>query len=43
MRNQALCKTEAKAMDRLGGIAPVTDDWHARMTLVKVTKMLVIS
>ena len=35
---QALRKTEAKAVDRLEGIAPVTEDWHARMTLVKVMK-----
>ena len=25
-------------MDRLEGIAPVTEDWHARITLVKVMK-----
>ena len=29
---QALRKTE----DRLEGIAPVTEDWHARMTLVRL-------
>ena len=35
---QTLRKTEAKAVDQLEGIAPVTEDWHARMTLVKVMK-----
>ena len=33
---QALRKTESKAVNRLEGIAPVTEDWHARMNLVKV-------
>ena len=31
--------SQDKAKDRLEGIVPVVEDWHARMTLMKVRKM----
>ena len=34
---QALRSTEDKAVERLEGIVPVTEDWHSRMTLMKVS------
>lgn len=33
---QALRISEDKAIDRLEGITAVMEDWHARMTLMKV-------
>lgn len=33
---QSLRATEVKAVDRLDGVIPVVEDWHTRMTLVKV-------
>lgn len=36
---QALRMSQDKAKDRLEGIVPVVEDWHARMTLMKVRKM----
>ena len=34
---QALRSTEDKAVERLEGVVPVTEDWHSRMTLMKVS------
>ena len=34
---QALRVTEDKAVDRLQGLLPVVEDWHARMSLVDVS------
>lgn len=33
---QALRATEDKAIDRLEGVISVVEDWHTRMTLLKV-------
>lgn len=33
---QALRLSEDKAVDRLEGLIPVTEDWHMRMSLMKV-------
>ena len=33
---QSLRATEERAVDRLDGVIPVVEDWHTRMTLVKV-------
>ena len=33
---QSLCDTHDKAIHRLEGVLPVIEDWHARMTLLKV-------
>lgn len=33
---QALCDTQDKPTDRLEGLTPVVEDWHTRMTLMKV-------
>ena len=33
---QALRQTEDTAVNRLQGLIPVIEDWHARMALVKV-------
>ena len=35
---QALRSTHDKAVDRLEGLIPVSEDWHARMNLMKVIK-----
>ena len=35
---QALRMSQDKAKDRLEGVVPVDEDWHARMTLMKVSK-----
>lgn len=37
---QALRVTQDKAVDRLQGLLPVAEDWHARMALVDVSKVL---
>ena len=34
---QALRDTQDKPIDRLEGVTPVVEDWHTRMTLMKVT------
>ena len=34
--SQALRDIQEKKVDRLEGIIPVIEDWHARMTLMKV-------
>ncbi len=34
---QALRVTQDRAMDRLQGLIPVNEDWHARMALIKVS------
>ena len=34
---QALRDTQEKCVDRLEGLVPVIEDWHARMALMKVT------
>ena len=34
---QALRDTHDNAVDRLQGVIPVIEDWHARMALMKVT------
>ena len=34
---QALRASEDKAVDRLEGVIPVIEDWHARMTLMIVS------
>ena len=40
---QALRDTQDKPIDRLEGVTPVVEDWHTRMTLMKVrAKMLMI-
>ena len=36
MGTQTLRKTEKEAVDRLEGLIPVSDNWHARMALMKV-------
>ena len=33
---QTLRDTQDKAIDRLEGVIPVVEDWHTRMTLMKV-------
>lgn len=33
---QALRDTQDKRVDRLDGVIPVVEDWHTRMTLLKV-------
>ena len=33
---QALHQSEDKAADRLEGVIPVCEDWHVRMSLMKV-------
>ena len=33
---QALRDTQSKRVDRFEGILPVVEDWHSRMTLMKV-------
>ena len=33
---QGLQDTEAKCVDRYEGLCPVVEDWHTRMTLMKV-------
>ena len=35
---QALRASEDKAVDRLEGVIPVVEDWHARMTLMIVSE-----
>lgn len=37
---QALRDTQAKRKDRFDGLIPVIEDWHARMTLMKVPPRL---
>ncbi len=37
---QALRDTQDKPQDRLEGIIPVIEDWHTRMTLLKVALYL---
>ena len=34
---QALRSTEETAVERLEGVVPVTEDWHSRMTSMKVS------
>lgn len=36
----ALRATHDRPVDKLDGIIPVIEDWHARMTLMKVTLLL---
>lgn len=36
---QGLRDTEAKCVDRYEGLCPVVEDWHTRMTLMKVIKV----
>ena len=33
---QSLCCNHESTLERLEGLIPVTEDWHARLTLVKV-------
>lgn len=35
--SQALRDTHDKPVDRLEGVIPVVEDWHTRMTLMKLT------
>ena len=36
---QGLLDTEAKCVDGYEGLCQVVEDWHTRMTLMKVTKV----
>lgn len=39
---QALRQSEDKAADRLEGIIPVCEDWHVRMSLMKVLLLYIV-
>lgn len=40
---QYLRASEDKRVDRYEGLVPVVEDWHARMTLLKVIKVNIIT
>lgn len=37
---QALRDTQARRMDKYEGLEPVVEDWHARMTVMKVSWLI---
>ena len=41
-RTQCLRESEDKRVDRYEGLAPVVENWHARMTLLKVIKLYIL-